>query len=198
MPCIFMGAGGIAGPAIANISLTESMMTLFSRISAAAATAIAAATITASAFAEALPRPEGQTLLSISGQIDNTNAEGAAHFDLAMIDALPLRETVTTTPWYEGPQRFSGPLLSDLMAAIGASGSALRIIAINDYAATMPWTDIESVPVILAVRHNGETMSVRDKGPLFVIYPFDEYPELHDEVYFSRSVWQVAAIEVLP
>jgi hypothetical protein len=173
-------------------------MNLLSRLSTAAISAIAAAVITTGAFAEGLPQPEGQTLLSISGQIDNTNAEGAAHFDLAMIDALPLRETVTTTPWYEGPQRFSGPLLSDLMAAIGASGSALRIIAVNDYAASMPWADIESVPVILAVRHNGETMSVRDKGPLFVIYPFDEYPELHDEVYFSRSVWQVAAIEVLP
>ncbi|MCC6000603.1 MAG: oxidoreductase [Pararhodobacter sp.] len=145
-----------------------------------------------------MPQPEGPTLLSITGQIDNTNADGAAQFDLTMIESLPQRETVTTTPWFEGAQRFSGPLLSDLMAASGASGSELRIIAINDYAATMPWADIESVPVILAVRHNGETMSVRDKGPLFVIYPFDEHPELHDEVYFSRSVWQVTAIEVLP
>jgi len=170
-------------------------MTLFARFFLAA---LAAASIAAGAVAQPLPQPEGRVLLSISGQVGNTNADGVAQFDLAMIEALPQRETVTTTPWYDGAQRFSGPMLSDLMAASGASGSSLRIIAINDYAATMPWTDIERVPVILAVRHNGETMSVREKGPLFVIYPFDEYPELRDEVFFSRSVWQVTAIEVVP
>lgn len=170
-------------------------MTIVARLSLAA---VAAISISAAAVAQSLPQPEGNPILRIHGQIGTTNADGAAEFDLAMIEALPQRETLTTTPWYEGVQRFSGPLLADLMAASGAQGSALRIIAINDYAATMPWSDIEAVPVILAVRHNGETMSVRDKGPLFVIYPFDEHPELRDEVFFSRSVWQVAAIEVLP
>ena len=170
-------------------------MIQLARLLLAAAAAIAIGT---AAIAQPLPQPEGRPILSISGQVSTTNADGMAQFDLAMIEALPQRETVTTTPWYEGAQHFTGPLLSDLMAASGASGSALRIIAVNDYAATMPWSDIETVPVILAVRHNGETMSVRDKGPLFVIYPFDEFPALRDEVFFSRSVWQVAAIEVLP
>lgn len=39
-------------------------------------------------------------------------------------------------------------------------------------------------------------MSVRDKGPLFLIYPFDDNPDLFDEVYFGRSVWQIAQIVV--
>ena len=39
-------------------------------------------------------------------------------------------------------------------------------------------------------------MSVRDKGPLFVIYPFDEAPELNNETYYGRSAWQVKSIEV--
>jgi hypothetical protein len=39
-------------------------------------------------------------------------------------------------------------------------------------------------------------MPVRDKGPLFVIYPFDAQPELRNAIYYSRSAWQLRSIEV--
>ena len=48
----------------------------------------------------------------------------------------------------------------------------------------------------VALKRNGEYMTVRDKGPLFIIYPFDSDPELKAQKYYSRSVWQVALIEV--
>ena len=35
-----------------------------------------------------------------------------------------------------------------------------------------------------------------DKGPLFVIYPFDLDSNLYNEVIFGRSVWQVASVTV--
>ena len=148
--------------------------------------------------AQPLPTPQGEVILTVRGALANANADGAAAFDLAMLDALEQRTTTTATPWHEGVQTFSGPQIAAILAAAGAQGSALRIIAVNDYAATMPWDDTQTIPVILASRRNGETMSVRDTGPLFVIYPFDEQPQLRDEVYFSRSVWQVREIEVLP
>jgi len=176
--------------------MMETKMTLYTRF--LLAPFLVLALVATAATADPLPQPEGRVILTISGAVTLTNADGAARFDQAMIEALPQRETRTSTPWFEGPQLFTGPLLSDLMAAAGASGSELRVVAINDYAASMPWADIESFPVILAIRHNGQTMSVRDKGPLFVIYPFDEQPELANELYFARSVWQVAAIEVRP
>ncbi len=137
--------------------------------------------------------PTGPVILTVTGP------DGAeAMFDLEMIDALDQTVTVVETPWYDGTQEFSGPLISELMAHLDVSGSELSIVAANDYAAAMPWSDIENYPVILATRHNGNTMSLRDKGPLFVIYPFDTYPELRNEVVFSRSVWQVKAIKVSP
>lgn len=150
------------------------------------------------AHAAPLPEPAGQVILDIAGAIATTNGDGTARFDMAMIDALPQRETVTTTPWYDGPQTFSGPLLRDLLAAVGATGSTLRVVAINDYAVDIPVSDSVDFPVILASRHGGEPMSVREKGPLFVVYPFDEVPALVNEMYFSRSAWQVRRIEVLP
>lgn len=146
--------------------------------------------------ANTLPQPTGDVVLTIRGAIAQTNAEGVAHFDMAMLEALPQRETRTETPWHTGVQVFSGPTMQALMDIVGAEGATLRIGALNDYAATMPMSDTSDLPVILATRQNGAPMSVREKGPLFVIYPFDEMPELFNEVHFSRSVWQVATITI--
>ena len=46
------------------------------------------------------------------------------------------------------------------------------------------------------MKRNGEYMPIRDKGPLFIIYPYDGNPELKNQKYYSRSVWQVARIDV--
>ena len=50
--------------------------------------------------------------------------------------------------------------------------------------------------MILATKRDGAMMSVREHGPIFVIYPFDQEPDLYNEKYFSRSVWQVSTIIV--
>ncbi|MDP2086973.1 MAG: hypothetical protein Q8K20_17400 [Gemmobacter sp.] len=157
-----------------------------------------AALLPAPTAAAPLPEPTGRVILELAGAIAANNGNSAARFDLAMLDALPQRETVTRTPWYDGAQIFSGPLMADLINAVGGAGSALRVVAINDYAVEIPIADIATYPIILASRLGGQPMSVREKGPLFVIYPFDESPALNNEIYYSRSVWQVKRIEVLP
>lgn len=162
------------------------------------ALAIMAAIVAPRGARAALPTPVGPVILTLSGALGATNTPNAAEFDLSMLDALPQRETVTATPWHEGRPRFSGPTLASVMNAAAAQGTTLRIVALNDYAAEMPVADARAIPVILATRIDGERISVRDKGPIFVIHPFDDQPELSNEVYFARSVWQVARIEVLP
>jgi hypothetical protein len=150
------------------------------------------------AMATSLPMPEGEVILRINGAITQTNMPEIAAFDMAMLDALEQRQTITETPWYDGPQDFTGPTLATLLSLVGATGQNLRIVAINDYAVTMPVSDTQASPVILASRLAGQPLSVREKGPLFVIYPFSEMPHLKNETMFSRSVWQVISIEVLP
>jgi hypothetical protein len=39
-------------------------------------------------------------------------------------------------------------------------------------------------------------MSLREKGPLWIIYPFDSSPEYQTELTYSRSIWQLNRIEV--
>lgn len=160
------------------------------------AAALALALCPALAGAGPLPEPTGPVVLTVTGAIANTNRDGAAVFDIAMLDALPGRSAKITTPWYETDQTFSGPLLSAVLDAVGGTGSALTVRAVNDYSSELPVTDVTGYPVILASRVGGKTLSVREKGPLFVIYPFDLSPELYDETHFGRSVWQVTTIDV--
>ena len=144
----------------------------------------------------ALETPSGRVLLTVTGDIATTNVGEEAQFDREMLMTLTQHETVTSTPWHDGVMRFSGPLVSALLEAVGGKGDELRVTALNDYSASVPVSDVMDYPVILAMTMNGEPLSIRDHGPLFIIYPFDEHPELLNEEIIVRSVWQINRIEV--
>lgn len=147
-------------------------------------------------MAAPLARPSGEPVLIVSGKIAQTNVGETAAFDMTMLEALPRRVTETETPWTKGKTRFEGPLGAALLDSVGASGTTLRIVALNEYAVDVPIEDFRKWPVILATRRDGRPMPVRDKGPIFVIYPFDADRGLWNETYFARSAWQVKSIEV--
>jgi hypothetical protein len=146
--------------------------------------------------ARALDKPAGPVVLTLRGRVRLTNDDGAAHFDMAMLEALPQASFSTRTPWYPQPRRFTGPWLRDVLAAAGATGTTLRLVALNDYRVDMPMEDAQRHDVLLARLLDDRPMAVRDKGPLFAIYPFDARPELRSATYFARSAWQLRTIDV--
>ena len=148
------------------------------------------------AAARALDRPAGPVVLTVFGRVREPNAGSAAQFDMAMLEQLPQRSFVTRTPWYAGPRKFTGPLLRDVLGACGAQGSNLRAYALNDYRVDLPYEDALRFDVVVARLLDDQPMAIRDKGPLFIIYPFDSSPELRSTVYYSRSAWQLKSIDV--
>lgn len=155
-----------------------------------------AALLGAVGSARALEKPSGPVVLTVSGSVLKPNDGKAAHFDMAMIERLPQHSFSTRTPWYAEPRKFTGPLLRDVLSQAGAKGTMLRAVALNDYWVEIPFDDALRHDVIVARLLDDKPMAVRDKGPLFVIYPFDARPELRNPVYFSRSAWQLRSIEV--
>jgi hypothetical protein len=141
-------------------------------------------------------RPAGPVVLKVSGKIGLKNAVDGAVFDDAMLDALPQKSFVTETPWIKGAVKFTGPLLSDVLKVVNASGSNLKAVALNDYKINIPMEDAVKYGVILARQMDGKVMTIRDKGPLFVMYPFEKFPEIKTSVYFSRCIWQLQSIVV--
>ena len=148
------------------------------------------------AYADSIPAPTGKPILTISGDISEKNAGDTAQFDRAMLEKLGLVTIETTTPWYQGPMKFEGVPMDKLMADVGAKGQHVVAYALNDYTTEIPMEDFTKHHAILALKRNGEYMPVRDKGPLFVVYPYDSDPELKSQTYYSRSAWQVARLVV--
>lgn len=130
-------------------------------------------------------------ILTVDGAV-----KARTDFTRAGLEALGLATIKTTTPWHDGVQIFEGVPLDKLMKAVEAKGTKVNVVALNRYTMEIPIADFAAHGVILATRHNGQPMAVRDKGPLFVIYPYDEKPELRTETYYGRSVWQVRSITV--
>lgn len=150
----------------------------------------------ACASALALDAPQGKVVLSLSGQVAEARPGQGVDFDMAMLAALPQHTIRTTTPWHAEARSYSGPLLRDVLAAAGAKGEQLKAVALNRYKVDIPSADAQRWPVIVARLVDGQPMAIRDKGPLFVIYPFDSDTELRSERYYSRSAWQLRGIEV--
>jgi hypothetical protein len=147
--------------------------------------------------AKELPTPTGRVILTVTGAISNVNtASGTAEFDRQMLVDLGMVRLETKTPWSEGVDLYEGPLLRSLIEAVGANSDTLSVKALNDYSALVPVKDSVDHDVILAIDMNGEVMRIRDKGPIFVLYPFDTDPSLNNEVIYNRSVWQIKAINV--
>lgn len=146
--------------------------------------------------ARALEKPAGPVVLTLSGRVRSPNNGAAAEFDMAMLERLPQTSFTTRTPWYAQARKFTGPLLRDVLAAAGAQGTTLRAVALNDYWVELPVVDTAQYDVIVARLLDDKPMAVRDKGPLFIIYPFDAHPDLRNPVHYGRSAWQLRTIEV--
>lgn len=144
-----------------------------------------------------LPAPKGPVVLTVRGKVGAAE-DGTVSFDMATLEQIGLVRFTTKTEWTDGPVEFEGVLLKDLLAVLEAGGDAEKLVlkALNDYISTMPISDANDYPVILAIKENGEYMSVRERGPLWVVYPQDAYPEVGRREFLSRWVWQLAEIGV--
>lgn len=152
----------------------------------------AAATITAT-----LPRStvaqDGQPILEVSGNVDATRS-----FTLAELKALGITTLSTTTAWTDGTRVFEGVLARAVIDAVGPTTSdQVTALALNDYQADIPISDFIDYDVILAWSMDGQMLSRRDKGPLWVVYPRDTAPVLSEERYEHRWVWQLNRL-ILP
>ena len=148
------------------------------------------------AAAQPLPKPQGPVLLTVSGKIGQRNAGEVAEFDAAMLDAMPRSTITTASPSHDKAVTFSGPSLKAILDQVKAQGNKLRLRAADRYEMEIPAKDIALFDPVIARRIDGREMRVRDRGPLLLMYPFDSHPELQNNIYYARAVWQLQHIVV--
>ncbi len=134
-------------------------------------------------------------LYSVTGNI--ATGQGAVRAigaeDFAKIGPVEIKTKVLTMG--EEQRSVKGVLARDLMAYLGAKGENMKFVALDGYIMDVPVSDIHNYDVVIATEIDGKTLSVRDKGPAWLIYPVSDHQELDDTVHEARSVWQIKTIE---
>jgi hypothetical protein len=138
----------------------------------------------------ALPEPQDPVVLTVTGAVANRNDAAGALFDDRMLGALPQVSFTTATLWTR-PMQFSGPSLRTVLDAAGAGPGRVEALALNDYRAPIDRALIEPESPVIARRIDGKPFGVRALGPLWIMFPFDDRPELRLEAVYMQCVWQL-------
>lgn len=118
--------------------------------------------VAAAASAADVRTPAGQVLLTIAGDLANTNRSAcdkqddaffgyheqtfdkAFAFDRAMLEDLGVTEVrIAYQDWRE-PITFSGPRLVDVLGAAGCSGGPFRTLALDGFSTEIPPDEVEA------------------------------------------------------
>lgn len=162
-----------------------------------AALAVGAFAMTGSRVgADTLPAPTGEVLLTIDGAIGSHNADAGLELDMALLKSLPAISFETGTQWTEGKQTFTGVPVKAVLAAAQAQGASVSAVALNDYVIEMALDELEDDVPIIAYEIDGAPFSRRDKGPLWIVYPYDRDEKYRTEKTFGASIWQLVRLTV--
>jgi hypothetical protein len=130
--------------------------------------------------------------------VENEATGQVTPFDRSSLEAMRQATYRTSTIWTDGVREFRGVPLNEVLRAVGVTSGKVVFVATNDYSAEMPVEEVTADVPLLALTIDGHPMTLRDKGPVWVVFPYDQSTEYQSEVVYSRSVWQMVRIEVLP
>lgn len=130
------------------------------------------------------------TLESPSGQQINLTRKD--------LESLPQTTFTTSTPWTKGIHTYQGPKLNLITAQLPQLVNTIRVYAMNGYSYDIDIDALQTYPFILALQQDSKNMTLRNKGPLWILVPFDQNPQFtsHEEL-LNQLVWQVNKIKAL-
>ncbi len=144
----------------------------------------------------AMPAMAADALFVLSG----TNSKGEM-VNVAMTrpaaDEFGLTEIQTKlVSQGEDLHKVKGIAIGGLIKKYDLVGGSLAIEALDGYSIDVPRSVIDSYPAIIGLEIDGRPISVRERGPAWLIYPVSSFKELDSPEFEARSVWQIKAIKV--
>jgi hypothetical protein len=144
---------------------------------------------------EPLPQPWGAAFLTIEGNIRRTNAPDQARFDREKLGARGSAFLKSNDILSDRPRLFDGVPIRAVLEQAKSRGVRITTFASNDYEIVIPIDDLKFEPLI-TMKADGQLLKIRDKGPLWIVYPRDDYKVLQDIRYDSRWVWQLNRLRI--
>lgn len=152
--------------------------------------------LTSPVLADPMPVATGEVILTVDGNLGPDAPEGGYALDIEGLKTLPSISFDTSTIWTDGVQTFQGVSLKQFLALSGATEGILTVEALNGYLVEMPISDLEDDAPIIAYHIDGKEFSRREKGPLWLVYPYDRDEKYKSELTYANSVWQVQKLTV--
>ncbi|MEM9046618.1 MAG: hypothetical protein AAGC81_18200 [Pseudomonadota bacterium] len=162
--------------------------------------------------AVAIEAPKGVTLLTVAGNVSESNRgpfdpfvdaflnfheksfEKATTFDLEMLQTLPQVEVTADAEAFPEPVRAKGPLLNDVLSAAGVPKTAtVTMLAFDGYAVDFSAEDRAAKNFVLAHSLDGAPMGLGQRGPLWVLTDTGGKKASEDEE--ATWIWSVFYIE---
>jgi hypothetical protein len=112
-----------------------------------------------------------------------------------MLEGLGMHAVDVTYDKWPRPAHFEGPWLKDVLAAAGASGKDISVLALDGFASEISAADVAAYDWIVAVKRDGRYLGIGQRGPLWLVYARrDGKPiGMEDE---QRWPWAAFLIEV--
>ncbi|SKA75301.1 hypothetical protein SAMN02745130_01502 [Thiothrix eikelboomii] len=145
-----------------------------------------------------IPQPAGNLEQVLIVQTDPNSSCGTKEFVFSeqQLQALPQTSFKTKHTWANIAQEFSGPLLTDVLKQVCANARDIYLRSLDKYSVMVNFQAIAKYQPILALKVNGQALTIREKGPLWLMINTDEYklpPRSLDNIF----VWQLYYIRVL-
>lgn len=158
----------------------------------------------------------GPALVTVAGKISKPNRgpldpftdelfakmvdpfDRARAFDLADLQALPQHEmTVAYPEWAGASHSFRGPLVADVLAAAGASGTKVTVVGIDGYSAEHEFAVLEKAGFILSLSVDGQPLGLGGHGPTWLMVSPKIEPAFADgKPSLAGLAWAVVYIQV--
>ena len=130
-------------------------------------------------------------VLTVEYKDKQTQLAVLSKFTIADLMLLPATKFTTSTIWTAEEQTFTGVELAELIKHLEIEAHVLHAVALDEYYFDLPISDAVPGGAIVAYLNNGKRMTVREKGPLWIVYPYDKNEKFQTEEIYARSVWSL-------
>ena len=123
-------------------------------------------------------------LFTVQGQ---TSTGKPVQLTLSQLDAL-----ATTSIWTREPHNtsdpkaifhFRGVAVSTLIDEFGVAANVTDVtfVARDGFRATVSLADLRQYPIVIALERNNKKISRSDGGPLYLVFPYTDFPQLQQK-----------------
>lgn len=145
-----------------------------------------------------IPQPAGNLDKTLILNTDPSTRCGAKElvFSAKQLAELPQKTFKTKHTWAAEAQEFTGPLLADVVKLICPSAREIYLRSLDQYSVMVNLPKVAKYEAILALKIDGKPLTIREKGPIWVMINTDGY-NLPLRSLDVMLVWQLYYIRVL-